>query len=84
MKYHVIAVRDIVADVYNVPMFVPHLGGAIRAFGDACQAEGRENIQMHPEDFELYHLGEYDDNTATIEMLTKPKQIAVGSSYRKQ
>lgn len=84
MKHYVIAVRDIVADVYNTPMFVHNIGGAIRGFGDACTQEGKENIQLHPEDFELYELGEYDDGTATFTLHAKPKQIAVGANYRKQ
>lgn len=82
MKLFIIATRDVVANVYSQPMFVPHLGGAIRSFGDECKRKEPGNIlAAHPEDFELWHLGEYDDNTGTYEE-TDRKQIAVGANYR--
>lgn len=84
MKMIMIATRDIVADVYSQPQFVTSLGAAIRSFGDACQNTQDPNnmLAKHPADFELVHLGEYDDNTGTFETVP-PKQIAVGANWRK-
>lgn len=86
MELQVIATRDIVANVYSPPMFIPHIGQAIRSFGDECQRKERGNpLGEHPEDFELWHLGTYDDNTGVITPFTiaERKQIAVGANYRK-
>lgn len=82
MKLHIVALRDIVADVYHPPIFVPSIGGAVRSFGDSCQAKDDRNNQVgqHPEDFELIHMGEYDDSNGTFE-LSEKKQIAVGRNY---
>lgn len=95
MKMHVLAIRDIKADVFlTPPMFVANIGSAIRDFGDACRGEPAGNqIAKHPEDYELYHTGVWDDKTATVDntegpdgkvnTTDKPIQIAVGSNYSK-
>lgn len=84
MKLNVIAVRDIKANVYSQPQFVGSIGHAVRSFGDQCRNKENGNIMgQHPEDFELYLLGEFDDEHATWTMLEKPKQIALGQDYAK-
>lgn len=81
MKYYVIATRDIVADLYGAPMYVPSIGQAVRSFGDECQRQDPNNMMAkHPADFELYQLGTYDDHTG--EFANDKKQIAVGANYR--
>lgn len=90
MKYYVVATRDIVANVYSPPIFVPNIGQAIRAFGDECKRPAQPGqppnvLEQHPEDFELWLIGEYDDNTGQMEPGIQPdsrKQIAVGANYR--
>lgn len=83
MKLFIIALRDIKADVYGQPNFVPNLGAAVRQFGDECNREAQDNmLYKHPEDFELYEIGTWSDATCQFE-LHEPRQIAVGSNYRK-
>lgn len=83
MLMQIIATRDVVANVHGIPMFVPHLGVAIRSFGDECRNKTPTNVLgQHPEDFELVHMGEYEDTTATWNIFEKPRQIAVGANYR--
>lgn len=93
MKLHILATRDIVANVYGQPIFTPHVGGAIRSFGDECKRKEPGNLlAQHPEDFELVYLGQYDDANATIDTTLGPQgetkdwntpiQIAVGANYR--
>ena len=47
---------------------------AVRAFADQANDE-TSTIQKHPEDYTLFHLGGYDDNTAEIALLTTPMAI---------
>lgn len=82
MKMQIVVVRDIKANCFGQPNFVPNLGSSIRAFGDQCQDEKAGVLFQHPEDFELYHIGEYDDGTGHIEMIDK-QQIATGSNYKR-
>lgn len=96
MILYVLATRDIKANVYGTPMFVPHIGQHIRAFGDECQREDRNNpLWMHPEDYELVQLGEWDDTTGAFLTYDNcpegaddtrawgTKQLAVGSNYKR-
>lgn len=80
-KYQVLYIRDIKANcVPFTPVYVIHVGGAIRDFGDQCK-NPEMLISKHPGDYELYHHGEWDDIDATYTPLKKPKQLAVGSDY---
>lgn len=87
MKLHIVVTRDIKADVYSQPQFVPNLGGFLRSFADECAGnnpgnpQGMSIIEKHPEDFEVYELGWYGDHDAHFELFERPKQIAVGSNY---
>lgn len=94
MILQIIVLRDIKANVYGQPVFVPNIGAAIRSFGDQIKDPNAGDLNKHPEDFELWHIGEYDDATGEIcdynaqnrEMAdgvqSLRKQIAVGSNYK--
>lgn len=78
MKLKIVAVRDRAADVYGQPNFVTNLGTAIRSFGDEVNRKAENNaFNAHPEDFDLYELGEYDDELGEFTTI-RPRQIAVG------
>jgi hypothetical protein len=83
MTMKIVLVRDIKADAYHNPMFVNSLGGAIRAFGDECVKTDGNPMATHPEDYEMYHFGEFDELTGTFNLLDKPVQLAVGSNFKK-
>jgi len=78
----ILVVRDIKADAYAVPMFVASIGGCIRGFADEINKTDDNPLARHPEDYELYELGEYDETTATFTFLPKPKSHGQGSSYK--
>ncbi|AXH76064.1 MAG: nonstructural protein [Microviridae sp.] len=78
MRYKMVVVRDRAADVYNQPAFVPSLGIAIRSFADEVnRVDVNNQLNKHPEDFDLFYLGEYDDNSGEFDAV-RPQQIAVG------
>lgn len=84
MKLQIIAVRDIQANVYGQPNFVASIGGAIRSFADEINRPAQDNVlYQHPEDFEMYHLGEFNDANAEFELLTTPVQIATGKNLKR-
>lgn len=95
MILQVIVLRDIKANAYGQPAFVPNIGSAIRDFGDQIKKPEAGALHAHPEDFELWHIGEYDDQDGTIidfkqhhavygndQYTNRRKQIAVGSDYK--
>lgn len=78
MRYKVCVIRDRALDAYGVPVFVQSKGMAIRSFSDEVNRVDQNNsLNKHPEDYELFYLGEYDDETATFEQ-ERPQQLAVG------
>lgn len=62
MLMQIIAVRDNRIEAFMQPTFVAHPGQGVRAFQDHCQDE-KTDFHRHPEDFDLYLLGEYNDQT---------------------
>lgn len=83
MRYKIVAIRDRAADVFGQPIFVANHGTAIRSFGDEINNKREGNaLALHPEDYDLYSLGEFDDAEGSFEA-TRPTQIAVGKDYVK-
>lgn len=78
MRYVVCSVRDRASDAFGQPIFVVAVGQAIRSFSDEVnRREGNNALAAHPEDFDLYQLGVFDDNTGLFETET-PRQVAIG------
>ena len=72
------AYRDAQAQVFGQPIFAPALGVVIRSFTDEVNNEYESNMLFHhPEDFILFHIGNYDDNTGLIESI-EPAKLLTG------
>lgn len=83
MRLIMCAVRDRAADAYARPMFVPSVGIAIRSFSDEVNRKAEDNqMYNHADDFDLFELGEYDDETAKFIILDSPKQLAIGKQVK--
>lgn len=76
MKYVICAVRDSALDAYGVPMFLVSKGQAIRGFSDQVNnPEPNNNLNKHPEDYELFFLGTFDDAQCDFETVLKPESL---------
>lgn len=86
MKLQVVSVLDVAAQAYGRPAFVPALGAATRSFSDEINrrpGDGQSNVMFdHPEDFQLFHLGVFDDGSGRFEMLDMPVLLLHGSSCK--
>jgi len=65
MIYQVFAVRDSKAAAYALPFFLPRMEVALRSFRDAMK-DPKHDMSRHPEDYSLWCLGEFDDNTGAM------------------
>lgn len=85
MKLFVFAVRDIQANAFMTPFFGHNVGAAVREFGDICRgvSEPTHPLAKHPEDYELYKLGDWTDGDAKFVLHDPPQQLAAGSNYKK-
>lgn len=78
MKLRIVAIRDSAANAFGMPNFVVSLGAAIRQFGDEVNRVAPDNVlNAHPEHFELFELGEYDDQNAKFVLLESPRSLAI-------
>lgn len=83
MKLIVLAIRDRAIDAFGRPMFMTATGAAIRGFGDEINDPRADNqMNKHPDDYDLYELGTWDDATGRFEQHEQPKQVAIGKNMK--
>jgi len=76
-------VKDRAADAFGRPMFVPSTGVAIRSFTDEVnRSDSENNLYNHPDDFDLYDLGVFDDQTGMFSLHDVPRQLAIGKQVK--
>lgn len=81
MILQIFAVYDSKADAYLQPFFMPSKGQAMRSFQDLSN-EPKTQFNKHPEDFTLFHIGEFDDMDATIKTLDAKIPLALASELK--
>lgn len=74
------AIYDRAIEAYGQPIFVKAQGQAIRSFMDECKNQ-ESQFNKHPEDYELYYIGEYDETTASITNNMNIERVARATDY---
>mgnify|MGYP003375826781 CR=1 FL=1 len=74
MKRKVYTVRDAKAELFNTPFYQTTHGEAERTFKNLVQ-DKTSMVGKYPEDYDLYYMGEFDDNTGNIMSLETPQHI---------
>ena len=78
MKMVIACVKDRATDAYGTPMFLVSVGQGMRSFSDEVNRESEENqLFRHPDDFDLYELGEYDTDSGSFDCFV-PRLLARG------
>jgi len=83
MIYVLVTVKDRGIEAYQPLMAVRAEGQAIRGFMDAIANPNNADIHKHPDDFDLYSLGTFNDETGEI-IPHSPKKIADGKQLSQQ
>lgn len=73
MKLQAFTVYDVKAESYTRPFFEQSTATAVRAFTDAVNEEGQD-FNRHAEDYTLFHVGDFDDQTGTFTPL-EPRSL---------
>lgn len=82
-KMTVVAVRDTRIEAFMQPTTVIHPGAAIRGFQDeANRADQQNTLWTHPEDFELWQLATFNEETGEFE--NTPTRLMRGIDAKKQ
>ena len=66
MKLNAYTIYDVASGVYLRPFFSQADGQAIRGFKDIATDADHE-IGKHPEDYTLFRIGSFNDNTGKME-----------------
>lgn len=77
------AIRDKRAEYFNPPFFNHTHGEAERNFQNLVN-EKESRIAQHPDDYDLYYIGDYNDLDGTIVPQKLPQLIASASSLVRQ
>ncbi|QCS36700.1 nonstructural protein [Capybara microvirus Cap3_SP_641] len=83
MLQFVVSVKDRAAEVFNRPFFVPHRNVAIRDFTDEVNRVASDNqLNKHPDDFDLYLLGVFNDNEGVFVSEEPPIVLVRGKDVK--
>jgi len=82
---NVYAMYDHAIQAFGIPLFYQTDKAAIRAFTDEINRDSATNLlYLHPEDYELFAIGTFDDNTAKFDQgQPLAKLIAHGKAVSK-
>lgn len=76
-RLFVVAVRDRALDSFGSPIFVVATGQAIRSFSDEVN-NPESPFAKHPDDYDLYQLGMFDQDEGTLVPIGTPKLLVIG------
>lgn len=77
MRFKIMSVYDQKAKAYLPPFYLPNTALGVRAFRDAVNEPGHA-FQKNPEDYVLFALGEFDDETGAFSTLPAPLLLVNG------
>lgn len=76
----VFVVRDNATNASENPMFFPAVGAAKRAFMDAVN-KPETAYNRHPDDYTLFHLGQYDPFKMEFHPLQAPISMGLANTF---
>ena len=79
MKLQIFTVYDSAAQAYLQPFFLKARGQAVREFSDMVNKDGHQ-FWKHPQDYTLFYLGEYDEESGTFDTVT-PESLGNGVQF---
>lgn len=77
MQLKMVAVFDKKTALYDPPFSVRHTGDAIRQW-DIVRADKETKFGKNPEDFDLFEIGTYDDESGKLSNHTPPLHLSSG------
>jgi len=83
MVKKVYSVFDVKAKIFDKPFHMSQNGEAMRLFGDAVNDE-KTMFFRHPEDYQLFLIAEFDDNSGMYKSLEHPDFLCNGIDFKKE
>lgn len=83
MILRMFTIRDSKAEVFNTPFFQKTHGEAERSFTELVNDE-KSMPGKYSDDYDLYYLGEFDDQTGKISSLPTPQHLCKAVALKKR
>lgn len=83
MQFKIFTVYDCKAEAYLPPFYMAKSGQAVRAFSDMAN-DPTHAFYKHAEDYTLFQLGVFDDNSATFDLHASPLAMCKAIEHKKQ
>lgn len=80
MKLKFFSVYDSKVSAFMNPFLARTSAEAIRSFADAV-GNPQQGFCKHPEDYTLFEIGSWDDQTAAMEMLPTPHSLGLAVQF---
>jgi hypothetical protein len=84
MILKIYSIYDSAAKAYTQPWFMPNDAVALRAFENNVNDEKGGQIYSNPDQFTLFHIGEWDDEKAEVSKAEVVKSLGNGLEYKKE
>lgn len=81
-EMQIYAVYDKKSVAFAPPFYYHQKGQALRAFEDAVN-DPQSPLNKHPEDFQMFHLGSWNENLGIISPLPNPVPIEEALNVKK-
>jgi len=81
MLIQIFTVYDSKAEAYLQPFYMATKGQAVRAFTDMAN-DPNHSFYKHPEDYTLFHLGQYEDARASFHLQKTPAPIGKAIEFK--
>lgn len=78
-----LSVFDSKARVFMSPFYVANLQVGARVFSEVAN-DAAHAFHKHPEDFTLYHLGSFDDESGKHDLLAQAVNLGMALNFRKE
>lgn len=78
----IFTVYDSKAEAYLPPFYMQSKGQAVRAFQDSA-SDPQHQFFRHSGDYTLFELGEFDDQTASFQMLHTMVNLGTALEHKK-
>ena len=77
------SVYDEKVSTFGTPFFAATNPAAIRMFTDLAN-DPNTTVGRHPEDFTLYHVGQFDDSSGELLKMDQPSNLGKADQYLQQ
>lgn len=83
MELKAFSIRDAKAEIFNPPFYKKTHGEAERDFKTLVN-DPKSQVYLYAEDYDLYFIGVYDDNTGKFMSLDTPQHLVKAVQLKEQ